>query len=212
MPKHFCTPRRLGLLFVLAFMVGCAPKQPQNVTLADGDAMPQRVAEAQISESEQIFIGGEFEFIKPADGKITSDFGVRRSFSKKRRTAFHQGVDINAKRGSTVVAAAPGKVVFAGSKGRGYGLTVDVQHSNGLVTRYAHLDKIFVKPGQNVNSNVKLGLVGRTGRTTGPNLHLEVIAQGKPMDPKPFLLGKFNNTKDIKAVVERSRKLGNKRF
>ena len=122
--------------------------------------------------------------VKPADGPVNSPYGVRRIPGKKRGKKFHKGIDIGAKRGSDVVAAAPGKVIFSGKK-RGYGNTVEIAHDNGLVTLYAHMDKIFVSEGQPVAEAGRIGIVGRSGRTTGPNLHFELLAGGKPVNPVP---------------------------
>ena len=122
--------------------------------------------------------------VKPAEGPVNSDFGVRRAPGKRAAEKFHKGIDIGAKRGSDVVAAASGKVVFTGKK-RGYGNTVEIEHGNGVTTRYAHLDRILVSEGQSVDQATRIGLVGRSGHTTGANLHFELIALGKPINPIP---------------------------
>ena len=117
--------------------------------------------------------------VKPADGPINSPYGNRRL---GKRTKFHKGIDIGAPRGSEVIAAAGGKVIFCGRK-KGYGRTVEIEHTDGVVTRYAHLDAIFASEGQSVKQSDRLGLVGCSGHATGPNLHFELLAQGRPVNP-----------------------------
>lgn len=118
----------------------------------------------------------------PVDGPISSEFGARVliSFSRPRQ---HKGVDIKASRGSAVLAAGPGRVIFAGRNGT-YGLFVKIDHGNGIVTCYAHMDKCEVEDGQWVEAGDKLGKVGRTGRTTGANLHFEVRVNGECINPR----------------------------
>lgn len=119
----------------------------------------------------------------PADGPIRSVFGMRRHPVKKRKI-FHKGIDIAAKRGSDVLAAASGKVIYSGWK-KGYGKTVTIEHQDKLTTLYAHMDKIFVKAGQEVREGSRIGAVGRTGLTTGAHLHFELMADGKHINPVP---------------------------
>lgn len=120
--------------------------------------------------------------VVPAQGPISSEFGSRVliAFSRPR---MHKGVDIKAERGSPVVAAGPGRVIFAGRNGT-YGVLVRIDHGHNLVTCYAHMDKCLVKVGQELVAGEKLGLVGRTGRTTGANLHFEVRVNGECINPR----------------------------
>jgi murein DD-endopeptidase MepM/ murein hydrolase activator NlpD len=94
----------------------------------------------------------------------------------------HKGVDISAPRGTPVLAAGPGVIIFLG-RNKAYGKTLEVDHGNGLVTRYAHLDSYAVAKGDQVQAGRILGRVGRTGRATGCNLHFETILNGVPQDP-----------------------------
>lgn len=117
--------------------------------------------------------------------KITSKYGTRRDpFS--RRPAFHAGIDISGNVGDPVYATADGTVVSAGYD-RAYGYNVVIRHANGLQTRYAHLRKNLVKKGQKVSQGDKIGLLGSTGKSTGPHLHYEIIKNGKTIDPLPYL-------------------------
>ena len=88
--------------------------------------------------------------------------------------------------GSTVKATGAGRVVHAGPMG-GYGDMVEVDHGNGLATRYGHLSEILVTEGQEVEAGAPLGRLGSTGRSTGPHLHYEVRVDGEPVDPTRYL-------------------------
>jgi murein DD-endopeptidase MepM/ murein hydrolase activator NlpD len=117
----------------------------------------------------------------PVAGMVTSRFGQRRDpFHRRRR--MHRGLDFAARKGTPVNAAGPGVVVKAGRSG-GYGRLVIVNHGNGVETRYAHLHRINVKPGQLVDPTTVVGLVGSTGRSTGPHLHFEVRKRGRAVNP-----------------------------
>ena len=100
--------------------------------------------------------------------------------------AMHEGIDFLAEMGSDVSAAAAGVVQFAGFHPQ-YGYTVDIDHGNDLVTRYAHLSKLFVKEGDVVQRGRRIALSGSTGRSTGPHLHFEVRFRGVAQDPNKFL-------------------------
>jgi murein DD-endopeptidase MepM/ murein hydrolase activator NlpD len=95
-------------------------------------------------------------------------------------------MDIDGERGDIVAAPANGVVTEAGWKG-GYGQMVEVDHGNGLKTRYGHLSKIEVTPGQPVTRGQLLAFVGSTGRSTGPHLHYELRLNDRPINPRRFL-------------------------
>lgn len=114
-----------------------------------------------------------------------SGFGPR-SDPFRRRAAMHEGVDLAAPMRSPLRATGPGTVVHAGPKSA-YGKTVDVKHANGLVTRYAHMSEIKVAEGATLRRGDVVGLLGSTGRSTGPHVHYEVIVEGKPVDPIRFI-------------------------
>lgn len=120
-----------------------------------------------------------------SDFTVTSGFGPRRDPVNKRR-ARHEGVDLKAPLRSPVAATAPGKVVFAGRKG-GYGRLVEVDHGLGVHTRYGHLAAINVRLGQKVAGGQRIGLLGSSGRSTGPHLHYEVLVDQQPRNPSRFL-------------------------
>lgn len=117
--------------------------------------------------------------------RVSSGFGTRSDpLGKSKR--FHKGLDITGPAGLPVLAYREGTVVFAGWKGA-YGRVVDIDHGNGVKSRYAHLQAIAVKRGERVGKGHILGRLGRTGRTTGNNLHFEMRVNGKPVDPDSHL-------------------------
>jgi murein DD-endopeptidase MepM/ murein hydrolase activator NlpD len=124
---------------------------------------------------------------KPVIGEVefTSGFGVR-SDPFLGRPAMHTGLDFRASSGDPVRATANGKVASSGWAG-GYGRMVEVDHGNGLSTRYGHLSEINVKVGDTVKIGQVIGAVGSTGRSTGPHLHYETRIDGEAVDPQKFL-------------------------
>lgn len=114
-----------------------------------------------------------------------SGYGIRIDPINKRKD-FHKGIDISRPTGTDVFSWADGTVVKAGWMGD-YGYAVDIAHWNGVKTRYAHLKAVHVRTGQHVRIGQTLGQVGRTGRTTGANLHFEVMENGRLVDPRKHL-------------------------
>ncbi len=100
--------------------------------------------------------------------------------------AMHAGLDFMGPVGTPILAAAEGRVVFAGFNG-GYGNAIEIRHANGLVTRYAHLSGLNVRRGQMVERAVQIGRMGSTGRSTGSHLHFEVRLNGQAINPRKFL-------------------------
>ncbi|MEM6499603.1 MAG: peptidoglycan DD-metalloendopeptidase family protein, partial [Pseudomonadota bacterium] len=115
----------------------------------------------------------------------TSGFGIRRD-PFNGRAASHHGLDFAAAWASPIVATAPGTVRFAGRRS-GFGRTVEIDHGNGFITRYAHMNKVKVRKGQKVKLHQKIGELGNSGRSTGPHLHYEILYRGKPRDPEKFI-------------------------
>ena len=126
--------------------------------------------------------------IWPVMGKLESGVGGRRNPFGGRGFEYHEGQDIDAAYGTPVQVAATGRVIIA-ARQRGYGNVVYVDHGAGLSTRYGHLSEIDVSVGQTVTRGQTIGLVGSTGRSTGPHLHYEVRINNQPVDPRPYLPG-----------------------
>lgn len=114
----------------------------------------------------------------PLSGRISSYYGYRNR-------GFHTGIDIIGDVGEPFVAAGSGTVVAAGWEG-GYGKMILIDHGNGVMTRYGHATKILVSPGQYVSQGQTIGLVGSTGRSTGPHLHFELIINGDTVNPLSY--------------------------
>lgn len=120
-----------------------------------------------------------------ASGWISSRFG-RRTDPFTGKPAFHRGMDFASREGTPVLAVADGVVGFVGSR-RGYGRTVEINHGNGYVTRYAHNKKNLVEVGDTVAKGDEIALVGASGRATAPHVHFEVLRNGKPVDPLGYI-------------------------
>jgi len=122
----------------------------------------------------------------PVDGaRFGSPFGNRVD-PFTRRLSFHPGVDLVASTGTQILAAAGGRVIHAGPES-GYGNAVEIDHGNGLMTRYGHASRIVVQQGDLVLPRQHIADVGSTGRSTGPHLHFEVLVNGAPVDPTGYL-------------------------
>jgi murein DD-endopeptidase MepM/ murein hydrolase activator NlpD len=125
------------------------------------------------------------QFIPAAAKYISSGFGYR-SDPLTGQPAFHAGLDFKAPIGAPIFAAAKGRVAFVGQR-HGYGNCVEIDHGNGLMTRYAHMSAFRARMGQAVLAGQLIGAVGSTGRSTGPHLHFEVRVHDQPVNPRPFL-------------------------
>ncbi|MCX8131297.1 MAG: peptidoglycan DD-metalloendopeptidase family protein [Clostridia bacterium] len=134
------------------------------------------------------YTGGVMKWPCPSSSRITSEYGNRYHPVLKKRK-LHTGIDIGAKKGSSIVAAAKGKVIKAGWE-TGYGNTVVIDHGGNIATLYAHCSKILVSVGDEVETGQTIAKVGSTGWSTGPHLHFEVIKNGSCTNPVPFLKGK----------------------
>jgi murein DD-endopeptidase MepM/ murein hydrolase activator NlpD len=127
----------------------------------------------------------DMDFVIPVKGEQSSAFGLRRFFNEKPR-APHVGIDLAVPRGTPVKASAPGTVLAADDYFFN-GKTIFIDHGNGLITMYCHLDKFRVKAGQTVRKGQVIALSGMTGRATGPHLHWSVVLNGVMVDPELFI-------------------------
>jgi murein DD-endopeptidase MepM/ murein hydrolase activator NlpD len=111
----------------------------------------------------------------------------RRTDPFERRIRMHEGIDLAAPMGTSIYATADGTVVKAGWSNGGYGNLVEVDHGRGIITRYAHLSAVAVRPGQHIARGQQVGRMGSTGRSTGSHLHYEVRIDGRAVNPIPFM-------------------------
>jgi murein DD-endopeptidase MepM/ murein hydrolase activator NlpD len=122
----------------------------------------------------------------PYSGPITSTFGQRENPFGGNNVETHKGLDIKGPVGGQVKAMAKGEVAFAGRK-NGFGNCIILKHGNGFETLYGHLSKILVSVGDQIDIGQQIGLIGSTGRSTGPHLHYEVHRYGQKINPESFL-------------------------
>lgn len=163
------------------------------------DAYTQLVAEinsslSNIASSEQILREQEhLRNITPSiwptvSHTISSGFGIRKDpFTDK--PSYHSGLDIAGKLNDPVYATAEGTVIFTGTDST-HGNHIIIDHTNGLTTHYMHLNRILVNVNDKVSKGDKIGLMGSTGRSTGPHVHYEIEKNHQPIDPTPFLKGR----------------------
>lgn len=147
------------------------------------DLIGEMTKDSDVTPSPEGFIG-------PLDGgwrdKVTSEFGYRDNPTGAGGEG-HTGLDMAVPIGTDVRAVKDGKVLFVRYKQTGYGYHVAIDHGGGLVTMYAHCSEILVTEGQNVSAGDVIAKSGNTGRSTGPHLHLEVIQDGVPQNPRDYL-------------------------
>ena len=127
--------------------------------------------------------------ILPANGHLSSLFSGSRYHPVLRVSRPHKGIDIAARVGEPILAAARGRVIYAGNRSNGYGNMVEIDHGYGYVTRYAHASRLHVRRGQTVDRGTRIADVGATGLTSGPHLHYEVEQNGNQVDPLNFVIG-----------------------
>jgi murein DD-endopeptidase MepM/ murein hydrolase activator NlpD len=153
-----------------------ADQRTDVFTLLESRLLESRLASLMIPNS------------RPVDGPVGSGFGFRTD-PFTGRAALHTGLDFPTEVGTPVHAAAGGVVLTSGFHPE-YGNLIELDHGNGLVTRYAHNSRLLVKAGDLVRRGQVISEVGTTGRSTGPHLHFEVLVDGVPQDPTKFLDGR----------------------
>lgn len=130
-------------------------------------------------------LAGIPQVLPASENFISSGFGYRAD-PFDGGAAFHAGLDFKGPYGAPIYAAAKGVVSFAGVR-QGYGNCIEIDHGNGLTTRYAHMSAFHARVGQPVAAGAQIGAIGSTGRSTGPHLHFEVRIHDQPVNPRPFL-------------------------
>lgn len=168
-----------------------------NALIRRAQLLASSWTEATDSMEVQVDIWQRTPSIIPLPGQEGENYWTSSRFSKARQhpilnvTRPHKGIDVVARRGTSVLAAAKGTVRYAGNTGGDYGYMVEIDHGRGLVTRYAHLGRgsVTVRRGEMVERGAKIAEVGMTGLVTNPSLHYEVIQNGRAQDPAKFVLG-----------------------
>ncbi len=122
----------------------------------------------------------------PAPGAVRNSGFGNRVDPFNRQAAFHSGLDFSAPPGTPIIASAGGKVLYSGYR-IDYGYTIEIDHGNDLVTRYAHCSRLLVEVGDVVTPGQRIALIGSSGRSTGPHLHFEVLKGGRYSDPELYL-------------------------
>ena len=160
-----------------------------NLASADEERATREIAAIQeLKRHWRDAADTDTDFLLPAEGRLASRFGLRRIFNGEPR-APHSGLDVAVPRGTPIKAAAQGKILATGDYFFN-GKTVFIDHGNGLITMYCHLDRIDVQSGDQVMQGQRVGLAGSTGRSSGPHLHWSVVLNGTMVNPELFLTTK----------------------
>ncbi|MEI7641046.1 MAG: M23 family metallopeptidase [bacterium] len=141
-----------------------------------------------ISKMEEKITSVKFKipFIKPVQGRTSTDFGAARVYDDGKARWRHKGIDIAAPQGTTIVATSDGEVVAVYST-KTHGKIIVINHGAGVYSNYYHLSQTFVKMGSQVKKNQAIGAVGSTGLSTGPHLHWQINVFGIPVNPASFM-------------------------
>lgn len=180
----------------LDFVVNAKDYPEQRIILEDKSKVQLSAADAARADREIAVIkelkrhwraaqDTDLAFILPVEGELAGRFGVHRFFNGEPRSP-HAGLDVAVDRGTPVKASAQGRVLAVDDYFFN-GKTVFVDHGNGLITMYCHLDRIDVRSGETMSKGQRIGLSGKTGRATGPHLHWSVVLNGAMVDPELFV-------------------------
>jgi len=183
------TLAQLGLRANVAAPASGGPFIPVKLA-ADDQAFGRALLRVNVARADAAALSGTLSKVplrKPIAGDIdeSSPFGIRTD-PIVREAAMHTGIDFRGDTGDPIHATASGTVTIAGWSG-GYGKMVEIDHGNGLATRYGHLSEIDVDVGDTVRAGATVGRLGSTGRSTGPHLHYEVRVKGEAVDPQKYL-------------------------
>lgn len=173
------------------------PNEEDNTRIIS-ESTRKKKAKKQFTE-----ITPDVDFIWPVTGRISSIFGLRRFFNEQERRP-HNGLDIAGKEGTPIKATANGTVIDAGDFFFS-GNMIYLDHGQGIISLYAHLSKISVKPGDLVKQGDIIGNLGQTGRVTGPHLHFAIISNQTLIDPM-FMLPKDGNTYEQQTISQTAEK------
>ncbi len=156
---------------------------------------PESDTQASAASTKNKKVKRKFQFDWPVwEARMTRGFLPRGT---KRRKRPHKGIDLAATRGTAVMSAHDGSVIYTGKGFKGYGKMVMVESPDGWATLYGHLDKIIVHEGANIKQGEVIGALGNTGRSSGPHLHFEIRKLDGPVDPLPLLPAGEALTNDV---------------
>lgn len=173
-----------ALLATAVMAMAAAPVASPNEAVAGGESPVAPPVTAVATPPGPVM--REITFARPVRGfAVNSGFGPRRLGGAGARR--HEGVDIAAPIGTAVYATAEGRVLRTGYDAGGYGRFVEVRHPNGMTSLYGHLSRVDVASGEALAPGERLGLVGNTGRSTGPHLHFEIRRGERPVNPERVL-------------------------
>ena len=147
-----------------------------------------RIHKIALQSTRDQYWEGAFQF--PVEGPIESPFGLKRTRNGTIDAGFHKGIDIKARDGATLTAANAGVIVLAASF-KAHGRVVMIDHGQGVMTIYLHMQKIGVRPGQKVAKGAVIGKVGSSGLATGPHVHWQVFVHSVPVNPIPWTEQEF---------------------
>jgi murein DD-endopeptidase MepM/ murein hydrolase activator NlpD len=169
------------------------PDLPESQSLSHMEiklsSLTERSAQIEAFYRDQRVLLASTPSIWPVRGYLSAGFGNRLDPFTGQKD-FHPGIDISTPHGTSITVPADGVVISAGPKG-GYGNAIIVDHGYEIVTRYAHLDRFNVRPGQRVRRGDVIGFVGSTGRSTAPHLHYEVWVRDQAQNPIHFILDEY---------------------
>ncbi|MDA1107478.1 MAG: peptidoglycan DD-metalloendopeptidase family protein [Proteobacteria bacterium] len=169
---------------------------PEDLVRIEKETVEINAALAEWSDSAEV----DTAFAPPAEGPLSSPFGLRRYFNDQPRKP-HSGLDLAADMGAPVQAPAAGRVIGTGDYFFN-GNTVFIDHGQGLITMYCHLSRIAVKPGRSLARGDLIGAVGMSGRATGPHLHWGVSLNRALVDPALFLPPETAHVRPDAAAIE----------
>jgi murein DD-endopeptidase MepM/ murein hydrolase activator NlpD len=160
----------------------------KNVLMQSEHRESAHIHQLALKTTHEQYWEGVFQF--PVEGPLETPFGLKRTRNGTIDAGFHKGVDIKAKDGAALVASNAGVVVLAAPY-KAHGRVVMIDHGQGVMTIYLHLQKMMVQPGQKVAKGAIIGKVGSTGLATGPHVHWQVFVHSVPVDPIPWTQQEF---------------------
>jgi len=164
------------------------PKTKNNFNTSPGEQKAMDAVKATLSDARL----WEGKFTKPCQARISAGFGIRRVVNGKLlKDYYHSGIDFAGNLGQPVQACADGKVILAHRNFKLHGNVIALDHGQGVVTIYVHLQKIMVKEGDMVKAGQQIGAVGATGRANGPHLHLSLYVNQVAANPMPWFTKTF---------------------